>query len=105
MYKLSHSDILQLIRAAGDAGATRSRIESGNEPAYVGLREAWRTFGRPNVTRWLSKGLIPHAKHIHADSETSNKFNNNKLRIPVTILKELSLTDNLMSTLSAAEKD
>ena len=46
--------------------------EQSNDPEYMSQRQAYRTFGRANVQRWLAQGKVtPHKRPGKVEYKTS----------------------------------
>ena len=51
-------DLFNLLKNATEQGAKKALSESGQLQEQLSKAEAYRLFGRGNVDRWISEGLI-----------------------------------------------
>lgn len=51
-------ELVNLLKNATEQGATNALVESGQLQDQLSKAEAYRFFGRGNVDRWISEGLI-----------------------------------------------
>lgn len=51
-------ELVNLLKNATEQGATNALSESGQLQVQLSKAEAYRLFGRGNVDRWISEGLI-----------------------------------------------
>ncbi len=54
--------IVKQIQAAYEAGFTRCMSVYGKLRPYMSLKEAYDTYGRSTVTRWIDEGLVNRIK-------------------------------------------
>lgn len=51
-------DLVHLLKNAAELGASKALTESGQLQDQLTKAEAYRLYGRGNVDRWISEGLI-----------------------------------------------
>jgi hypothetical protein len=61
-------ELRRLLTDAVELGAKRARIDDGKEPAFFNRSQAWLTYGKANVERWIRQGLITPKKDGTANS-------------------------------------
>jgi hypothetical protein len=51
-------DLIVLLKNATEKGVEKALMDSGQQKDHLTKAEAYRLFGRGNVDRWISEGLV-----------------------------------------------
>jgi len=86
--ELTYRELQDLLTDAAEAGARKALIESGHISATISKRDAYRSYGKALVDRWIAEGLIIAYK---------DGTNTSKMRIDREQIKILSTSSNRVS--------
>ncbi|WP_199120330.1 hypothetical protein [Pedobacter sp. ASV28] len=62
MNSLTDHQLSMLLRDAAEMGALLALTKAGKIRPYMSKSEAFRTYGRKNIERWIDQGLITPRK-------------------------------------------
>lgn len=88
-------DLVHLLKNAAEQGASNALTESGQLQEQLTKAEAYRLYGRGNVDRWISEGLI---------SPTTSKGNRSRKCLDRKTLEAVAASSNRITYLPAAER-
>lgn len=86
---MEHSEFTQLLTRTTAAGAKNALALCDNQPDAITKSQAYRLYGRSDVDRWLSEGLIAP---------------NTKNRLDQVALAQIAARSNRITYLPAAER-
>jgi hypothetical protein len=58
MITTTQEHLQQLLNHAAEAGATQALIRIGKMPATIKQTDAFKLYGRTDITRWVKEGLV-----------------------------------------------
>lgn len=67
-FNISISHLTVLLRDAAEEGATIALVKCGKIKPFMSKSEAYKTYSRKNVDRWIQEGLVTD----HQDGEGAN---------------------------------
>lgn len=88
-------DLVHLLKNAAEQGAANALAQSGQLQAQLTKAEAYRLYGRGNVDRWISEGLI---------SPVTTKGDHSRKCLDRNILEAVAASSNRITYLPAAER-
>lgn len=88
-------DLVHLLKNAAEQGTSNALAESGQLQDQLSKAEAYRLYGRGNVDRWISEGLI---SPTITKGESSRKCLNRKK------LEAVAASSNRITYLPVAER-
>ncbi|MFD2964360.1 MULTISPECIES: hypothetical protein [Olivibacter] len=89
------NDLIHLLKNAAQQGTEKALAESGQLPDQLTKAEAYRLYGRGNVDRWISEGLIGHA---------TPKVAHSRKCLDRARLEAIAASSNRITYLPAAER-
>lgn len=92
IYSLPSEVLEKAICKAFELGEKNKAINSGEEPKFISLRKAYKTYGEGNVDRWVRMGVVKRYK----DSTKQNA----RVRLSVMELEKAAYSINVTSNLS-----
>jgi hypothetical protein len=75
--EISNNQLIALLKDQAELAATAISIRHGTIKPFLSKSEAYRTYSRTNVDRWLKEGLIKPIK----DGTTSAKWRLDRLEL------------------------
>ncbi|KAA8476864.1 hypothetical protein BDE36_1282 [Arcticibacter tournemirensis] len=88
-------DLVHLLKNAAEQGASNALAESGQLQDQLTKAEAYRLYGRGNVDRWISEGLI---------SPATPKGDHSRKCLDRNKLEAVAASSNRITYLPAAER-
>jgi hypothetical protein len=88
-------DLVHLLKNAAEQGSANALEESGQLQDQLTKAEAYRLYGRGNVDRWISEGLI---------SPTTPKGKISRKYLARTKLEAVAASSNRITYMPAAER-
>jgi hypothetical protein len=88
------NEVVKLLREAAAFGTSKALENSAAMPARLTKAEAYRHYGRTQVDRWISEGLLQVTRHAYSS----------KIMIDRSKLEAVAAASNRVTYLPVAER-
>ena len=79
--ELSEAQLLALVSKAAELATVKTLVKTGNLKPYLNKSEAFRRYGRKNIEKWLSVGLLT----LRKDGDQSAAWRLDRLEIETLV--------------------